>query len=189
VDDVQAALRERILVPNASGALKIRSYRGKGPLKTWLRISAMHLARNLYRDRAGRKGNPALPVESKPRDPEVELAKSEYAAEFKAAFQNTIAHLSASDRSLLRFHYLDGMTVRTLARLFGIHPATAARRVERVRHEILRETNRLLMSRLQLERAEVHGLVGLIESQLELSIRRCLEDGRSRRDPDSNGSR
>jgi RNA polymerase sigma-70 factor (ECF subfamily) len=106
---------------------------------------------------------------------EVEFAKSRYSKEFKAAFEKTISTLSREERALLRFHYLGSMPVRSIARMYGVHHSTIARRIERARNLILNETYAILCERLELEQRELEHLLGFIESQLEVSVRRCLD--------------
>jgi RNA polymerase sigma-70 factor (ECF subfamily) len=174
VNEVKLVLSDRLLVGAAGHEPKIASYDGRGPLAAWLRVSAVHIARDLIRREEARHESNAV-AEPRARDIELDLVKSRYAEQFKIAFQKTLATLTPEERSLLRFHYLEEMPVRTIARLYRLHHSTVARRIERARARILKETHRLLTDELELEPREFDDLFGLIESQLDVSVRRCLE--------------
>jgi RNA polymerase sigma-70 factor (ECF subfamily) len=179
VAEVEAILRSRLLVAETGQLPRISSYRGRGALGAWLRVSAVRVARELLR-REGRRehGEQGGLGEAQARDTEIEFAKRHYSKEFKEAFQRTIQNLSTGERALLRLHYLQGMPVRAIARSYHVHHATIARRIDRIRDEILKEVHDTLSRKLELEKRELDHLLGLIESQLEVSLRRWLENDR-----------
>jgi RNA polymerase sigma-70 factor (ECF subfamily) len=179
-DEVSQTLREQLFVGSRSRAPKILSYGGRGPLGAWLRITAVRTAQNL---RAKRKDH--VPLEASPADrerspnldPEMAYLKGHYAREFRAAFESTLEQLSADERNVLRLYFLDGLTLAAIARLYRVHESTVLRWIARARKSIQAETRRILGERLRarLAPSEFESLVGLVHSQVDVSIRRFLK--------------
>jgi RNA polymerase sigma-70 factor, ECF subfamily len=108
-------------------------------------------------------------------DPEVGYLKHLYRREFKQALHAAVDTLDDHERLLLRQHALDGLSVDQLARLHGVHRATAARWVGAVRDTVLARTHRELIRRLGLSRGELASIMRLIQSQLDVSLPRILQ--------------
>src|SRR5262249_14320770 len=97
-DEVTQALRERLLI-SPTGAPRIASYSGRGPLAAWVRMAAIRLARDHLRARKDHVPLEALdptPLRSAAPDPEMSYLKRRYAREFRAAFQSVLAALPPS---------------------------------------------------------------------------------------------
>jgi RNA polymerase sigma-70 factor (ECF subfamily) len=75
---------------------------------------------------------------------------------------------------LLRQSVVHGLNIDQIAAVFGVHRATAARRVERAREALLAATRKSLMSRLSIDRTEFESVMALIKSRLDVSIHRVL---------------
>ena len=69
---------------------------------------------------------------------------------------------------------LDGIGIDELAAQHGVHRATCARWLEAARQQILVATQKELIDRLSLSRAELQSVIKLIASQLEVSLARVL---------------
>jgi RNA polymerase sigma-70 factor (ECF subfamily) len=178
VDEVVLDLWQTMFVGPGDGRPRIGDYRGRGDLRRWLRSSALRAAYKVLESR-GRdlalddEGLAAIPDQAV--DPEMGYLKQRYAAEFRDAFHAAIASLEPRQRSLLRRHHLDGLTIDELGALHGVHRATAARWVADAREAVLLATRRELQQRLRLEDGEMSSLLVLVQSQLDLSIERALE--------------
>ena len=94
-----------------------------------------------------------------------------YRREFELALREAIQVLSDRERTLVRQHFLDGVTIFQLARLHRVHRATAGRWLENARDAILASTRARLMTRLDVPRGEVESIIRLVLSQLELNLR------------------
>ncbi len=182
-DDVRQNLREKLFVAEAGDAPKIAEYTGRGPLGAWLRISSVRIALNLRR-RA--KHNVEPDVEGGPQlrapgpDPEIDYLKSRYRREFREAFQATITSLTGDERTVLRMHYIDGLTIDQIGGAYRVHRSTVARWLALSRDKIMEETKRLLTERLKVAPSEVDSLIGLVRSQLDVSIYKYLKDTHER---------
>jgi RNA polymerase sigma-70 factor (ECF subfamily) len=172
-DEVRQQLREKLLVDVGRGRARILDYGGQGPLGGWLRVAAVRTALNLKRgQREGAAHRDPSPATSP--DPELDFIRMRYRAEFQLAFGATLRRLSSDERNVLRLHYLEGLNIDEIGRLYDVHRATIARWLARSRDKILQETRSVLAERLGLSGAELDSLIGLVGSQLEVSLRRLL---------------
>jgi RNA polymerase sigma-70 factor (ECF subfamily) len=170
VDDVRQSLREKLFV--GSGR-KIEEYSGRGSLGGWVRALAVHTAIDLRRRRGER-----LPDlrEQQPAaiDPEISYLAERYRGEVEAAFRHGLATIDSEQRTILRMHFVDGVTLDELARLRSVHRATIARHLALARRAILQAMRQELRERFSLSTEELSSLVGLVRSQLNVSIVRLL---------------
>jgi RNA polymerase sigma-70 factor, ECF subfamily len=174
-DDVLQVVRERLLVGPPP---RIADYAGLGFLQNWVRIAAVRAFLDAGRRRSARPevgDHDALAAIADPND-DVELAylKRHYRGEFKRAFAEAVAALSSRERNLLRQHLVGGLTIDQMAALYGIHRATAARRVAAARAALLQATRARLAARLRIDDGELGSIMRLIHSQLDISIVRVL---------------
>jgi RNA polymerase sigma-70 factor (ECF subfamily) len=109
-------------------------------------------------------------------DPELTFLKDRYRQEFRLAFHAVLEALSPEERSLLKLHYLDGLTMDQIAKLCCMHKSNVSRALARARARILEDTRRCLATKLKLETSEVDSVLGFVRSRLDVSIRRFLED-------------
>jgi RNA polymerase sigma-70 factor, ECF subfamily len=171
--EVVQQLRQRLLLADGDGKMRITEYTGRGPLRAWLRVAAVRLALNLQRarkrerplDEDGELAQRAM------GDVEVDDLKRRYGAAFKEACGVALASLEVRQRNLLRQHYLDGLTMEVIAPLYRVHRITIVRWMEKARAELARATRRELSARLRVERTELESILRLIESQLDVSMR------------------
>ena len=176
VDEVKQLLREQLFV-GPDGQPTLTGYSGRGALGGWLRVTAVRVAlRVLRRDQQSASPSPDL-IETLPasdRDPELEHLKIRYRLEFKEAFEAAVQQLGRRERSLLRYHHVDGLTVDEIGELYHVHRATAARWVAKARDAVLAGTRRELGARLRLQRGEYESIMRLIQSQLHVSLSAIL---------------
>ena len=169
--------REAMVAPPAP---KLARYSGQGDLRHFLRVALVRKMIDFRRKLQARQGR-ERPLQAQdnevpaPSD-DVEMAylKNEYGGAFRAAFARAVSELTAAQRNLLRHHYADGMNVDELGRRYGVHRATAARRVARARQELLERTRQQLMQALKLNPQELDSVLRLIESNVHVSVQRVL---------------
>ena len=178
-DDVLQVLRQKLFVGEPGAAPKIREYSGRGELRRWLRAVAVRAAIDALR------GVREVPVEDELLDaivvpgdhPELAHLKRASVAELKLALREALGALSARERSFLQQYYLDGANLETLAALYRITPSTVSRSLAKARATLLGLVRNAVMARLRISGREVDSLLGLVQSQLELS-RSMLDEGR-----------
>jgi RNA polymerase sigma-70 factor (ECF subfamily) len=179
-DDARQLVHQKLFVASGGARPKILEYSGRSRLRQWYRVTLMRtllddLRKHKRDDQGSRDEQDFLNVPSPKADPETEYLKKLYGHEFRAAFEESVRGLTPEDRNVLRSHYAGGLSIDQIASVFGIHRATAARRVNRAKETLLAETRRRLGERLQMSRRELESVMRLIESQLHVSVQRLLE--------------
>jgi RNA polymerase sigma-70 factor len=176
VDEVQQALRVKLFVSEDPREARIRQYSGRGALDSWVCAAAIHAARDFLRGRArdGGAGDDELDVLAASDDPELELMRQRHQADFRAALAETIAALQPRQRTLLRMHFLERLTTIELGRLYGVNQSTASRWLAEARHTVSNEVRARLRVRLRVSEREMESLLGLLQSQLDVSFARLL---------------
>jgi len=74
----------------------------------------------------------------------------------------------------MRPDHLDRLTIDDLARIYGVHRATAARWVAAAHEAVLDGCKRALAERLGLSTSELDSIIALVQSQLDISVHRYL---------------
>ncbi len=172
IDDVQQAARERLFVTDR----KISTYDGRGTLRGWLRVVFMRDALHATR-KADLEARPADDIADFPTsndDPEMAYLKELYRKEFAEAFALALGDLSHRQRNVLRQHTVFGVTIDGLAVMYRVHRATAARWLDGAREALLAGTRRELTARLNLSAENLDSIMRLIESQIDISVRRLF---------------
>lgn len=172
VGEVKQRLRRALLV-SENGPPRIAGYAGRGALRSWVRVLAVHEAWALLRARGRQPASDdrLADLASAGVTPELEYLKRIYRRDFERSFRTAIQSLPARDRTLLRQHFLDGITINELSALHGVHRATIGRWLERARSLVLAATRDHLMESLDVPRAEIESILRLVLSQLDLELR------------------
>ncbi len=177
--EVLQQLAHKLFVAAPPAVPGILDYSGQGTLRGWFRVVTSRLILDNLRG-AARAGHPVaedavLGVPSPNDDPETAYLKTRYRHEFRESFEQAVAGLQPEERNVLRAYYGKGLSIDELAGMFGIHRATAARRVHRARDLLMAETRRHLTSRLKLSGTELESVLRLIQSNLHVSVGRLME--------------
>jgi len=171
--DVKSAVLEKLLAPPDA---KLRQYAGKGPLGAWVKAVATREAMSVERTAARRRelldaaGDALTPV-----DPELAFLKRHYRDAFREAFHRAAETLDDDDKLLLRYRFVDELTLPQLAAALGVHRATVARRLASVRTRLFESTRGHLTENLDVARDELTSILRLIQSNFEISVRRLLD--------------
>jgi RNA polymerase sigma-70 factor (ECF subfamily) len=178
VEDVAQAVLERLLVGAEGSAPRIAEYSGRAALGSWLRVITVRLALDVRRKRteelADERDDARAEGGDAQGDPELDLFKRRYAGELNAALRAAVGALASEQRSLLRTHYVEGATLDQLVVTLGVSRATVVRRLAAARQEILAGARRQLGGKLRLGPAELDSLMGVMHSQLHLSLSSAL---------------
>lgn len=175
--EVKQLLRQKLLLPVASGEPRIAEYAGRGSLVAWLRAALLRTALNLKRDRQRDRCANAQPLRESDLpayDPEALSIKDNYRVAFQNALQRALATLSRRDRSVLRLHLLEGLNLDNIGIVYNVHRATIARWLVQARAALRDAVMAQLASELELPAEEIESTIGLVPSQLDLSVSRLL---------------
>jgi RNA polymerase sigma-70 factor, ECF subfamily len=178
IDEVKQALRVQLLV-GGERPPGITAYRGRGPLRAWLRIIATREMLRLMRagSRASETEVEDLPLATT-GDPALDQLKATYRGEFAEALREAIIDLSYEDRLLLRQQIADQLSVDEIGVAHGVHRGTASRWLARAREALLLATQRRLSERLDLPAEEIASVIRLVHSRLDISVVRYLRDAK-----------
>ena len=175
-DDARQQLWEKLFV--GAPRPRILDYSGRSRLKFWFRVTVLRALLDDVRSQKRSRERPdedlLLGAASSEPNPEIEHLKRLYRKQFNTAFEEAVNGLRPEDRNVLRCSYAQRMTIDEIAAAFGIHRATAARRVNSARDDLLRATRRRLSEQLALSSRDLDSMFRLIESRLDISVGRLL---------------
>jgi RNA polymerase sigma-70 factor (ECF subfamily) len=178
--EVCQLLREKLLTSEAGRPPRMADYQGQGPLAAWLRAAAVRTALNLRRS-AGRQAHAeqeALADATLPEGhPELELLRQRHRADFQAALAESLAALSSRERTVLRLHLVEGLSLERIGAMYRTHKSTVSRWLAHAREEVRSGTHARLAERLRLSSGELHSLLRDVPGQLDLSLPALLASG------------
>jgi RNA polymerase sigma-70 factor (ECF subfamily) len=177
VNEAMQAFRTQMFVREGDRSPRIGEYEGRGSLASWLRVSATRLA-----VKGMRKGRLEVATDddalfqavASEDDPEGTCIREECRSYFKAAFQEALESLPGRERTMLRMHVVDGLSIDEIGALYAVHRATAARWVGKARSELLQRTRTGLMRRTRINREDCESMMRLVQSQLGTTMRRRI---------------
>lgn len=176
LDDVLQRLRERVFIARG-GAPRIATYAGAGPLAAWLAAAAVRLAVDATRAPGASKKHEDERLADKVQDPgdvELGIIKRRYRTEFREAFQLAFEALTPEERNLVRFNFIDGLNIEQIGTMQGVHRSTIARRIARIREDLLEGTRTTLKQKFKLSASEVNSLLRLVRSDFGMSLNEAL---------------
>src|SRR5688572_27562216 len=162
-----------ILVGRPPAPPKLAGYSGRGPLRAWLRMTAVRRSYNDVRDRGlhraieDRVYREAVDASL---DPDLSYLKRKYHADFGAAFRDAFEGLAPAVKTLLRLHYGEGVGLAAIGALHGWSTPTASRRIADAREALFTAACALLEERLKLKGSELGSLLRVMRSQLDVSL-------------------
>jgi RNA polymerase sigma-70 factor, ECF subfamily len=176
-EEVWQALRSALIVDHRGRGPLLQEYRGQGALTRWLRVVAVREATRLYHvgKREGPSDDDAL-FDSLIASGQVdaELVRLDAAQQFRRAFAAALADLPTRERTALRMHVVDGLSIDQIAPAFAVHRATVARWISTARDLLLANTREHLMRELRLGATDADSLIRAAGSRVDLSLERLL---------------
>ena len=176
LDEIRQTVRERLL---AGDPPYLATAAGRGSLAGLVAVIATRAGLDWLRARnraeARHEDTPHDLVASS--DPERDHVRARFRGDVKTAFEAAVKDLEPRDRTMLRFHLVEGMTIDDVARLYQIHRATAARQLEKARERVASGVRRSLARATGIHADELRELEELVTSQLDLSLSRVLASG------------
>lgn len=180
VDEIRQRVRERLLVPDGAQPPRLVEYAGQGSLLGWARTVAVRLTLNQRRDLGREEPSDDAVLAELPlsgRDVELEYVRAQHRQDFTAAFRDALAGLEPRARNILRLSYVDRLSIDQIGAIYGAHRATAARWLNAARDELVASTRTRLAERLKLTTSDLDSLLGVLQSNLEVSLNRFLGAG------------
>jgi RNA polymerase sigma-70 factor, ECF subfamily len=176
--EVEQQLVAGLLVGSVAGPARIGSYAGKAPLDRWLGVAAqraalMWLRENRTEARA-RDGAAAEPAPGGHTHPEMAFLKDRYRGDFEGALKESLTRLPERQRTLLRLHLVNGVSVEKIGQMFAVSQPTASRWLAAARETLLDDLKATLGHRLGASSQELASLAGMVASRLDLSLSMLL---------------
>ena len=169
-EDAELRVRERLFLVGDDAVPRLASYSGRGDLRAWLRAAAVRSAIDLMRARRSVPVDPMELADAAATDPVLAALKGRYREEFRTAFSDAARDLTERERTLLRYKFVDDLSIDEIGKLYRVHRATVARWLATIRETLFEGTRARLMGRLALSEPQVDSVLRLIDSQLEASI-------------------
>ena len=182
IDDVLQTVRSKLLMRTDEGTTRIEEYAGEGKLAALVRVVAVRTALDQLRgerrrpDKAGEVEHAADVLLGEAIEPELRIIRQRHNAAFKAAFQHAVAALTPKERGILRMHLVDRLAIDDIGALHNVHRSSAARWLVAIRKTLGETTRSQLQEELDLNDAEFESLYRAVDSQLDLSFSRILEE-------------
>jgi RNA polymerase sigma-70 factor (ECF subfamily) len=173
-DELRQQLRVSLLL---GAAPKIGTFRGQGPLGAWVQVCAVRLALKLgaAQDRMASPDASLLEgLVAQDANQELLAAKSQYRDTFQNALEECFTALPGRQKTLLRMHFLDGMSIDEMGQVFHVHRATIARWLVAIRREVLEQICNKIQVNLRASSSEFRSMVRLVRSDVRLSLHRIL---------------
>lgn len=174
--DVSQQLLAKLLVADEGARPKIETYSGRGTLDAWLRAAAVRTALNMLEQMKSQSSLDAnLAVASRGgSDPELAHVRRRYGKAMKGAVESALKDLEPDDRNVLRFYFVEGLTVDQIARMRSVHKSTVSRLIGRVRTKLLEQVKDEVAEAANARREELSSVLRAIVSQLDVSLERAL---------------
>jgi RNA polymerase sigma-70 factor (ECF subfamily) len=172
VTELSQQLRARVLVAEPSRPPRIATYSGRGSLGAWIRVSAVRLARDIARierRHATRRDEPLEAI-----DPELGYLKRAYGDAVSRAVEAALADLDGESRTLLKMHYVDGLTIDQVGVAFGKSRATSARMLAGARMRVVAAIRDRLVATIGIRADEADSLLAFVRSRLDVSLGSAL---------------
>lgn len=176
VHELVTNITSRLLFASEEGPARIASYSGRAPLGAWLRVVAKRGAIDIQR---GEKRRPTAAEEFAQRalkvvDPELDFFKFRYARQFNEALEEVLSALAAEDANLLYLTSVEHVSSDAIAQMRHVSRRTIQRRLSAIREEVLVELRCRMRERLGASEDEIESLLGLVQSQLGVTLHRVL---------------
>lgn len=172
LDEIRQDVREKLFVTREGAKGKIHDYSGTGDLRKWVRMVAVRVWLNKTR------GKNAVTYEDRMLegllgtgdDPELEYMKRLYAQQFKRAFGEAFASLDPRSKNLIRYAFIDRLTLEQIGVVYGISRSSAARGVDKAHKTLADAVRASLVKHLGVSREEYESILRLIQSRLSVTL-------------------
>ncbi len=180
-DELKQALRAALFVAKEGARPKIAEYSGRGGLKIWIKVTAARLALKLATRKPPEDAAETSALERLAPanlDPEVQNLRRAHGKQFGEAFAVVLAGLPTRDRTLLRYRFVDGLTLPQMSTALAVHHTTVSRRLAEVRELVSRRVQRELKEQLGLTGAELESLTRFVQGEVDVTVERLLRSQR-----------
>jgi RNA polymerase sigma-70 factor (ECF subfamily) len=180
VDEVTQRTRELVLVGAPGRRSRLQSYSGRGPLDAWLRAVVARQALATVPQRPGSDSG-VLRLSHPDPGPESQLKNAQHAAAVRAALEAAFAALTARQRTLLRLHGLDNLSLASIGAMYGKDASSVSRWLAAARAAVRTDVAARLGQQLELSPSAVESVLRSAGVASDVTLERLLA-GTSTRD-------
>ena len=176
-DDVRGRLRQLLFTSEPGRQAGLAAFSGRSDLRSYIKVIATReLVKRVAQDRrvVPLADDVAEALAAVADGPELAVLRERYRDDVRLAIRAAITALPDAARALLRYSVVDGWSVDRIGALYGVHRATAARRVAAARDELATAIRGALAARLSITVDEVDSIIRLVQSRIDLSLERLL---------------
>lgn len=183
VDDLAQRVREKLFVHDGQRPARICAYSGRGSLAAWVRVTSVRTVLDVVRWDSEHKRRVDLDdqmleqVGVPEATPEADYLRVAHAERIPDAMRAAFAALTPKQRNLLRHRFLHALGTDAIAKLYGVHRATAYRWLETARVELFEGTRAAIKRDLEVSGHELESLMLAFRSRIDVSMGALL--GRS----------
>jgi RNA polymerase sigma-70 factor, ECF subfamily len=172
IEELTQRARIKFLVGNPPG---IARYRGRAPLRSWVRVSVVRLALDLACDSSrSNEANLLDAVAALGDTPEIATTRALYRDRLQRALEAALQRLEPRKRTILRLSAVDNLNVDAIGAIYGVHRATVARWLVAIRSEIFQSLRGDLGIHRPASPSEVRSLIELLRDEIHVSASQML---------------
>jgi RNA polymerase sigma-70 factor (ECF subfamily) len=108
-------------------------------------------------------------------DPELDYLKLRYASDFKIVLESALGQLDARQVTLLKLSFIEQLSASAIGVMYSVSARSVQRWLVDIRESLLASMREGLKQRLSLSPNELESLLGLVDSQLQVSLHRLLD--------------
>ncbi len=178
--DVESEVLSLVAVAAPDRPARVADYAARGPFLGWLQVVVSRAALGRAQAASPRLADEELEravlddLQQPAQAPELVALRSRFQGVLGPSLRAAAGRLDARARSLISMHYLDSVSLEEIARAYQVHRATAARWLADARESFLEATRDELAKRAKLSRLEVDSVVRVLQSQVDVSLRRVM---------------
>jgi RNA polymerase sigma-70 factor, ECF subfamily len=174
-DELRQLLRIKLFVGTKTAPPRIRDYAGTGPLRSWLRVTAVRTFVDVTRSTRAERYQRELDEADLFGDPRGEQVRPDVSAAIKRAFAEAVARLAPRQRVFLRHASVERLTLDQIAEAYSIHRATVARTLQTARAQLIEQTRAAVATEIGVTPDELSSAMGMFDSRMDLSLSRVLK--------------
>lgn len=181
-DELIHQVQIKLLVTEGTRAPRLADYTGVGPLKAFVMVMAMRCLADTRRsderrreDHVGDGWLELASIAGSNTGPESQVQWAELEPHAARAVNEAMAALSVRQRTILRLHYVEGISADALGRMYSVHRATTTRWLVDARERVLELVQQRLRSTLDVSTASLASINQTLVGGLELSLPALVE--------------
>jgi RNA polymerase sigma-70 factor, ECF subfamily len=179
IAEVRARVQRILFVDEPTRPAATSEFAGRGDIRGYVRVIATReLIRLVNRERREVHVDDETMFDAlvPAGDPALSMMRERYRGDVDQAMRTALASLDDRSRALLRYSLIDGWSIDRIGKLYGVHRATAARWIAETRELLGERIRETLAARLAMATADVDSIVRLVQSRVDMSLERLLED-------------